>query len=218
MKRTKRKGQSDSPDITDRERILSLVINGLMSTALLKRGGDVHCEQSWQDRDGHTYVHFAYYRKPVHGDLVIGRTGFCREVHRYSIGFWQSALPDGAVIREIGSDRLCNYTNEEFTVVAGLHPSRLLEGERFKFVQKVQRAFVDGSEYSYRYGGTDFLEDGFANVWVREVFGGMRNESVPFAIKMAWTPKTTVKKILEIMRAGGYGTKSFRPEKQEVST
>lgn len=204
--------------LTDRERILSIVINRLMSSQLLNRSGNVHDEASWRDHRGDmTYAHFAYYRKPVKGDLVIGRTGWIGGPHEYSIGFYDSALPGGAVIREIGSERLCNYTNEEFTVIAGISRFLLLEGEQYKFSQKVQAAFWKADEYSYRFGGIDFLDKFRAKVWIREAFGGHRDASVPFAVEMEFDRKTSVKKIVAMLRAGGLGTKSFRPEKAEVA-
>ncbi len=203
--------------LTDRERILSIVINRLMSSQLLNRSGDVHNEASWRDHHGDmTYAHFAYYRKPVKGDLVIGRTGWIGGPHEYSVGFYDSALSDGAVIREIGSERLCNYTNEEFTVIAGIHPSQLLEGDQYRFSQKAQVAFWKADEYSYRFGGIEFLGKWRAKVWVREAFGGAFGESVPFAVEMDFNRKTSVKNIVALMRAGGLGTKSFRPGKVET--
>lgn len=205
------------PILTDRERILSLVIRELMTSALLCSRGNAHDEASWNDRgSGRQYAHFAYYRKPVKGDLVIGRTGMMMAPHRWSIGFYDSALPDGAVIREIGSKALCNYTNEEFTVIAGLAASELREGDQLVFQNNVQLAFQRGSEWNYRYGGVDFLENGEARIWIREAFGGIRRKSEPFFVDMKYGKRTSVKAILAAMRAGGYGTKEFAEKPAEV--
>jgi len=205
-------------NLTDRERILAIVINRLMSSQLLNRSGDVHNEASWRDHHGEMkYAHFAYYRKPVKGDLVIGRTGWIGGPHEFSIGFYHEPLSDGAVIREIGSERLCNYTNEEFTVIAGISKFNLLEGEQFKFSEKVQAAFWKADEYSYRFGGIEFPGKWRAKVWVREAFGGHRDVSVPFAIEMNFDRHTSLKQTVALLRAGGLGTKSFVPEKEKVS-
>lgn len=204
--------------LTDRERILSHVIAGLATTSVLCRRGDTFTEGSFDHGlGGIPYVHFARYRKPVKGDLVLGSTGFVHGAHEYSIGFYVEPLDSsmgGAVIREIGSQRLCNYSNEEFVPIVGLYRENLFEGHEYIMSQKIKAAFAKGREYWYRYGSVEFSEnDGVKKVkiWVREAFGGMdrKKESQPFAIEMEWTPKTSMKAILAAMRAGGYGTRKF---------
>lgn len=190
--------------LTDRERILTYLVCRLLSTAVLCRGASVHSPDGWNDK-----VHFAFYRKPEPGDLVVGQTGYARGVHEWSIGWFVTAIADGAVIREIGSERLCNYTNEEFIPIVGIDRSRLLEGEKFLFQEKVEMAFARGDEYAYRFGGVDFTGKGTAQIWIREVFGGHNGDSKPFAVEVRFTPKMSVGKILKAMRAGGYGTRKF---------
>lgn len=207
--------RQSKPRLTDRERILSYVVYELTTSALLCHGGSVHDESSWNSGIlGKTYVHAAYYRDPRPGDLVIGKTGFLRGPHEYSIGFYVEPLPvnmGGAVIREIGSNRLCDYANEEFVPIVGLSKYQLLEGERYQFYQKVLQAFVKGGEYLYRFGGVD-IRDQDATIWVREAFGC---SSEPFGIDLKWDKKTTIKTILAAMRAGGYGTRRFERKRVE---
>ena len=194
--------------LTDRERILLKVIDRLSGTQLLARGRNYYPHDF---PDG--LVHFAYYKDPEPGDLVLAKTG---GVGRWKVGFYHQKL-DGsrALIREIGSDALCDYGNESFLPIVGLSPTDLLEGERYKIYLKVLGAFRKGDEYVYRFGGLDFEGEEII-IWVREVFGGFGKDSKPFSIRMKWNKRTSVKAILEAMRQGGYGTRSFRPEPSEL--
>lgn len=191
-------------ELTDRERILMTIISHLSATQLLARGRNYYPQDF---KDG--LVHFAYYKQPEPGDLVLAKTG---GVDRWKVGFYHKKL-DGsrALIREIGSDVLCDYGNESFLPIVGLSPIDLLEGEKYKIYIKVLKAFNKGDEYIYRFGGLDFEGDEIV-IWVREVFGGLGQESTPFNIRMKWGKHTSVRSILQCMRDGGYGTRSFRQQ------
>lgn len=193
-----------------------ILVNRFYGASLGYAHRDQYNESDWKDKDGKIdKVHFALYRKPRAGDLVMGTTGLMRGVHHWSIGFFVEPLPDGAVIREIGTDNLCDYTNEQFAVIDGLHKSHLLEGEQYKMSIKVQQAFSKGDEYSYRYGGCDFDGDS-VKIWIREAFGGLSRQSIPFSVTMKYDRKTSVKKILSAMKTGGYSTRKFDPAPEEV--
>jgi len=196
--------------LNDRERILTRVIDGLRSTAILRARSDPYSEEQYRDGVGGYYVHFAVYRKPVKGDLVIGQTG---RDPQWKIAFYEELADPSQelhVVRDIQTGQLCNYGNEAFTPIVGLNYTDLLTGQERAMFEKVMAAFARGDEYLYRYGG--FRLDGdTATITVREAHGGFGSESIPFSIQMKWTPKTTIKQILDCMRAGGYGTKSFRP-------
>lgn len=204
------------PKLSDRERILTAIITQLKSTALLLRIPNPYSAESYADGVGGMYTHFAHYRKPVTGDLVIGSTG---RIDQWKIAFYvELADPRNEVhiVRDINTGQLCNYGNESFTPIVGLSYTDMLVGDERAMYEKVLAAFARGDEYMYRFGG--FKVDGArATITVRESHGGFGRESVPFSIQMEWTPKTTVKAILEAMRAGGYGTKCFRPEPAEAA-
>lgn len=210
---TRKPGRSVDPPLSDRERILMIIIEGLSSSAMLAR----HDVREWNSEgyrriggDGY-YVHFAPWRKPEKGDLVLAKTGF---VSRWKIGWFVEKQADGALIREIGSDKLCNYGNESFEPIVGLDGDlRLLEGDRYQFLVKVYKAFARGDEYIYRFGGLRFDGDD-AVITIREVFGGLGKPSVPFEARMHWTKRTSVAAILKAMREAGYGTKDFRSPSQ----
>lgn len=197
--------------LSDRERILTALVSSLSTTMLLRPNGRVHDADSFSDGHGGHYVHFAYYRKPVKGDLVIGRTG---RIDQWKVGFYEEFKDPSMglhLIRDIDSGQLCDYGNEEFTPIVGLSDTALLVGDERRVYEKVLQAFGRGDEYMYRFGGFRVSGDR-AVIRVRESHGGFGQESVPFEIEIEWTPKTTIKAILAAMRAGGYGTKSFRPE------
>ena len=197
--------------MTDRERILTTIVDQLCSTLLLAPGCRGYEKESFRDSmrsDASYYVHFAHYRDPEPGDLVLARTG---GVCEWKVGWYIEKRDDlgGAVIREIGSDRLCNYGNESFVPIVGLGSLSLLEGDKYEFYVKVLRAFGRCNEYLYRFCGLRF-ECKEAVVTVREAFGGLGKESNPFDVRMVWSKRKSIKNILQVLRAGGYGTKSFR--------
>jgi hypothetical protein len=207
-------GRKQNKTMTDKERIFANIINQLSFTQMLCHGGDGYRSETYRDGRGREYVHFANSEKPVVGDLVLAKTGFVSE---WKIGFYHQELCDGAVIREIGTGRLCNYTNESFVPIRGMSRIDLLEGEDYQFYRRVLLAFGKGREYNYRFSNIVFHEGGLVSVFVREAFGGFRRdcESIPFEIKFEWNKKMTVKRILEVLREGGYGTKEFETKEIE---
>lgn len=220
MKSERKPGRNIDRPLTDRERILMTIIDRLSGTIMLApacRGG--WRKEDWQDSQGYPYVHFANYDEPKPGDLVLAKTG---RVSEWKIGWYvekRGGSFGGAVIREIGSDRLCNYDNESFVTIAGLDPIALLEGDKRQFYVKVIRAFAKGDEYIYRFGGLRF--DGpEAAISIREVFGGALGGggSKPFDVRMVWTKRTSVKAILAAMRTGGYGTHKFERESVQAAS
>lgn len=198
--------------LSDRERILTTLVDRLSTTMLLRTHGRMHDADSFSDGYGGHYVHFAYYRKPIKGDLVIGKTS---RIDQWKIGFYEEEKDRSVglhVILDINTGQPCDYGNEEFVPIVGMDPTALLVRDERAVFEKVLGAFREGDEYMYRYGGFRFDDAGRAVVRVRESHGGFGKESVPFEIAIDWTPETTVDQILTAMRAGGYGTKSFRPE------
>lgn len=202
--------------LTDKERIFLHIIEGLRSTQILcnadASAGYIRGSEAYRTREGDGYyVHIATWDKPKPGDLVIGSTG---RVDRFKIAWYVSPPADEFgyhVVREIGTGLLIKYGNEEFKPIRGLYPDHLLEGAQREFMSKVHRAFAKGDLYCYRYGGLRF-EEMKAFVTIREVFGGRmmgKKGSVPFEVELPYGPKVSIKKILETMRAGGYGTRKF---------
>lgn len=194
--------------LTDRERILTYVITGLQSSMLMRPRASQHDAASWDDGMGGVHVHFARYRKPEKGDLVLGWTG---RVDEWKIAFYEENSGNGNhVVRDINTGRLCNYGNEEFIPIVGLTPTQLLTGDRRQFYYKVLEAFARGDEYLWLFGGLEFDGDE-AVIRVRERWGGMGGPSVPFSVRIRWTKRTSIKAILAALKEGGYGWRSFYP-------
>lgn len=142
--------------------------------------------------------------------MVLCKTSGLWVPHPWLIAWYVEHEPRGygtATLREIGSERLCNMSNESFVAIVGMNPLDTLEGLQHQIYRKVLSAFSRGGEYIYRFGGLDFPEARLARVWIREVFGGL--DSVPFSVDIPFNGKTGVSTILAAMRAGGYGTRQF---------
>jgi hypothetical protein len=201
--------------MNDKERILMHIIDGLQAAEILARP-DARAaawsigDAAYKTDSGGQYVHFAPWVDDE--DLQPGELVYCHtsRVNDFKIGFVVERLDYGrCMIREIGSDRVCDYGNERFIPIRGLSSIQLLEGEKYKFYVKVLKAFDRGDEYWYRFGGVE-IENGKATITVRQRHGGFyRSGTKPFAVVVEWTPKTTIKAILEALRAGGYGTHEF---------
>ncbi len=209
---TKKPGRAVETPLSDRERILMTIITQLSTTQMLRGSPPPHNWSSdyYKDTGGGFYTHFASWQKPKAGDLVLATTG---RVSPWKVGFYVEPLPGdfgGSVIREIGSDKLCNYANEEFRPIVGLSEIDLFEGKRREFYIKVLKAFSAGDKYLYRFGGLRF--DGeTAIVRIREAHA-FTDGSTPFEVAVPFRSRISVKSILAAMVAGGYGTKSFKPE------
>ena len=199
--------------VTDKERILMTILKRLCSTQKLccRPNG----EEKFRDGDSE-YVHFGEYddRRVKKGDLVLGQTG---GVSDFTVGFVEEVYSDShMLIREIGTDRTCNYSNEMFVRIH-IENEYIREKDEYQFYLKVLKAFRRGDKYRYRYGGINFLEDGMVEVWIREAFGGLR-DSFPFSMKMKWDKRTTIKEILQNMIDVGYGVRDFSDSSQKYET
>lgn len=202
--------------MTDKERILMVLARNLASTLVcgpvLHRGAD--CEEDFCAPVGgmRPYVHFATYRKPVVGELVLCARD--RTEHDFTISWLVEGGQDGnALLREIGSNRLCQMYNNSYWPIVGMWPDDLLEGEQRSMRGKVIKAIRKSDDgYIHLFSRIEFPAKRVARVWIRERFGGHGQPSQPYAIEFAFTGRMTIKAILTALVAGGYGTKSFRSE------
>jgi len=194
--------------MTDKERILLTIIRQLSSTETLVM------DRPWNPKKYEGHVHFAPWLASNDNEIKPGMLVMCETggIHDWTIGYTIEPLNDnfgGWLIREIGSQRTCRVSNERFTPIVGLRATDLLEGKEREFYHKVCRAFHKGDEYIYRFGGVDMLPNRRARIWIREAFGGLNHNSIPFSFEMNWTPKTSIKAILKAMIDTGYGTREF---------
>jgi len=197
-------------ELSDRERILTAIIAGLSSGSLL-RGRQQWSSEAYSDGRGGYYPHFAPWRGPKAGDLVIADTG---RIDAWKIAWYvECSDPSHGVhlVREIGSGALCKYGNEKFTPIVGFEDDlNFLEGEQHRFLQKVRAAFRKGDEYVYVFAGLRF--DGEAAIiTIRQRWA----DSIPFTISIKWDKRMPIKRILELMREGGYGTAVFQAKAKD---
>lgn len=101
-------------------------------------------------------VHVAAYRKALAGDLAVASTSFHQpnpfvvcQSERYS---------ERWLVRELGSNRTCRYTNENFWPLVGLTGFVFLEGKEYLFYEKVKKALKD-RDHAYRFADISFLGD-----------------------------------------------------------
>lgn len=193
--------------MNDKERILMEIIAGLQRTGLTQRSA---VYKSDEKPDG-VYFDMSADAKP--GDIVLCQTSAMSNPNDFVVAIVDQVLGYGhCLLREIGSDNTCDYSNERFIPIRGLRDWQRYEGEQWRFYVNSRAAFALGDEYSYRFGGVDF--DGKkAHVWVREVFGGMLDKgmvSEPFSVTIDnWKRRNSPRKILNDLRHGGYGTFEF---------
>lgn len=189
--------------LNDRERILIHIIRELdhaMLKAQLRSG----------IAPGPNEARFDVSVNPKPGDIVLAQSA--REPSEWVVAWYERALEDGAIVREIGTGKLCRYRNESFHPLVGFRADdfngALLEGAQFEYFTKVKRAMGLGitfEEDRYRFNGCRFDGD-HAIVSIREKFG---RDTVPFDVRLKWHRRKSIKAIREELRAGGFGTRVF---------
>lgn len=135
--------------MSDKERILISLVNAIYSKALY-----IPAERNkWLDMQPGLFSD----RNPLQpGDLVTTVTTI--EPNEFMVGFVHEVKKDSVVIREIGSDRLCDYANELFyridKTVIGYD---ILEGAQYQTYRKVLKAFEkQDHSYTYRFKSISF--------------------------------------------------------------
>lgn len=192
--------------ISDRERILLNVINLIGTDAGLGAIGK--------------YDAFLRYDvAPVDGDLVLCMTV---NVHPVKVGWMVENRGNGcALLREVGTPKLWDFENEKYlkidykrTVLA----DQFTEGEEYRLTYKIRSAVRKLDNYFHRIDSIDF--DGPSH------WGSQRPCSVTFrghiflrsdaryTIPLEWSPRTSVKNLMNQLRAGGYGDDSKLPSRE----
>lgn len=195
--------------MTDKERIFLEVIRGLEFTlASLTR---CHYEYGVELEDGDVRFEPTMVNGKLNirkGDLVMGKTG---PLHDHTIGWVHEIYDENHLsIREIGTNRLCDYSNEFFVVIRGLYPNRIFDGDEYVFYKKVWKALYKLDEYIHRFYRLD-IHDHDAIIWIREKWGSLgKKRSVPYFIHIHWNNKTTIKYIMDEMVKQGFGTREFQ--------
>lgn len=171
----------------DKERILTCIISRVIPGLYIARNDEK--KKEYYD----PISCFSEY--PKKGDLVLAIT--CIKPNKFTIGFMDHFDYEKGchVIREIGSDRLCDYYNERFSVIKKEHLGfEILEGVQYKTYQKVLKAF-EYTGYATRFKDISF-EGEKCTVQGRIMF---ENDPI-FEITFKYDKKTTIKQIGEMLK------------------
>ena len=117
--------------MTDKERILMAIITRIIPGLLYG---------SFDKKEEYVKSYMLNPSGICKGDLVFANTSL--NINDFVVGFVDHVESDCVVIREIGSNRLCNYYNESFSVINKEKLGyEILEGVQYKIYQKVIKAF-----------------------------------------------------------------------------
>ena len=170
--------------MSDKERILLAIIKSFIP----------YLTTSCRDDDivEHNFFGKIKYKK---GDLVVAFTTF--KINPFCVGFVEEDMRDEegyVLIREIGSNKTCEYYNETFI---RLNKDKLgyeiLEGTQYKTYIKVLKAF-GYTGYWVRFSSIAF-DGNLCTVKARKAF---ENDEI-FSISFRYNSKTSIKSIADML-------------------
>lgn len=168
--------------MTDKERILMTIITRIIP-------GLTYSCYSYEDREKYVKSYMLDTDGLKNGDLVFANTSIYP--NDFVVGFINDLKSDCVVIREIGSDRLCNYYNESFTKInKDKLGYEILEGVQYKTYQKVLKAFNKYASYATKFKSISF-DANACTVQSRLMF----SDEIKFEVKFKYDSKTTIKSI-----------------------
>lgn len=206
--------------MTDRERILVNIAATLAhEVEYYQRLHVVQAhERQWPDSARRIRAEWSALERPKYqkGDLVVCFTSTGRQQNPWLISFVEADGckdgPHGLLLRAIGTDNLCDYSNESFIRITGI-PARLLwEGDQYQFSLKLHRALSKLDNYMHVFRGLEFPEQGRAVVYIGERWGGLGKPTKPYTVDIQFTKRTTVKAIIAALESGGFGAREFEPD------
>jgi hypothetical protein len=166
----------------DKERILMIIITRIIPAL-------TYCCNTYKEKEDYVKSFMFTKNELENGDLVFASTSI--EPNDFMVGFIEEIKSDCTVIREIGSNRLCNYSNESFTRInKDKLGYEILEGIQYKTYQKVLKAFSKYTKYGTRFKSISF-NDNVCTVQSRSIF----SNDVGFEIAFNYDSKTTIKQI-----------------------
>lgn len=164
----------------DKERILMVIITRLIP--VLKYG----------NKDEYVETNILDGIELNKGDLVFANTTI--HPNDFCVGFVEEQKENYTIIREIGSDKLCEYYNESFTRInKDILGYEILEGVQYQIYQKVLKAF-SGANYCTRFKSIRF-DGNMCYVESRMMF----EDETTFEISFNYNSKTTIKEILKLI-------------------
>lgn len=149
------------------------------------------------------------------GDVVRCKTN---PNHPWGISEHIKDIPDGALLRQLGNDRLLNMTNESFEVLRFMTPSRLYTEKKFQLYawassKAFSKRYNPDADYFKRCGGVAFEGDQLviwsrAHVWAQEKRqGDATTYAQPKRFVLTWSKKTRLRDIVDALRAQGFADK-----------
>lgn len=169
----------------DKDRILMVIITRIIPSL-------AYCCHDYKDIDKYIELNMLSGLELNKGDLVFANTSIYP--NDFCVGFVEEQKDDCVVIREIGSDKLCNYYNESFTRI---NKDRLgyeiLEGLQYKTYQKVLKAF-EYTGYFTRFKSISFNE----NKCIVEARESFTDDKI-FEISFDYNEKPTIKSIGKLL-------------------
>src|SRR5689334_1884381 len=187
--------KSDVNTMTDRERILVNIASMLAHEVEYYQRLPVvqEHERRWPKNARTIRAEWSAIGRPKYnkGDLVVCFTSAGRQQNPWLISFVEADGckndPQGLVLRAIGTNRLCDYSNESFIRIVGI-PARLLwEGEQYRFSLNLHKALVRLDSYTHVFRGLEFPEPDRAVVYIGERWGGLGKPTRPYTIELSFT-------------------------------
>lgn len=189
----------NNDNLTDRERILTEVLRALLFTQRLC----LHktSEADFKRDSGGEYAHFGGYDdRPIQvGDLVLAQSG---RISNWSVGWVAQIYSEHHILmRDIGSNKVCDYSNESFVRIAGMYEEHILDGDKYAFYKKLLKALDQADDFHHRFRSIHFPSERVARIGIAEKWA---NE-VTAQIEIKFTKRTTIKQILSTLQANGVG-------------
>lgn len=174
--------------MTDKERILTWIVSRVYRKALY----DPVAVKGWRDMQP---VVMGGKGEPIQaGDLVVGMT--TRKSNEFLVGFVHGAAPDCVVIREIGSDRLCNYSNEDFLRIdKEMLGYEILEGVQYQIYQKVLKAFAKSKYSGLVHLKSIAFDERVCTIEARKMY----SHDALFSISLEYNSRTTIRSIISLI-------------------
>lgn len=171
----------------DKERILMVIITRIIPSL-------VYLCHDYKDKEEYVKADMLNGIKLEKGDLVYANTSI--HPNDFCVGFVNSVHDDKVVIREIGSERLCDYYNESFTKINKKKLGyEILEGVQYQTYQKTLKAFSNYVGYWTHFRSIEF--DG--NKCIITGRNKFENE-ISGTIEFEYNSKTTIKYIGSLLK------------------
>ena len=177
--------------LTDKDRILMQVVQAAYSMWLSQECRGHNLKGSEYQLKFKTEEHIKK------DDLVFAVTS---QPNDFKIGFfvkWDQ-YPSSAVIREIGSEKTCVYSNESFVGIMNINEIHLLDGVERQIYIKCRTAIGRADPYDVLFRDIAF-KDGTVTLSIRKKWSNDER----FSLSFTYSKRTTIKSILALIKKAG---------------